>query len=124
LLHAAVEELAEDEPFDLIVSGLPLNNFAVDVVQQIFEKLRRLLTADGILSFFEYVAIRRVKSLVSSATDRARLREITQVFQEQLRGNEVRRDLVLSNVPPAWVHHVRFRAGSRELGAGSKEPEG
>jgi phosphatidylserine decarboxylase len=121
LLHAAVEELPEDEPFDLIVSGLPLNNFEVDVVQQIFTKLRRLLTAGGTLSFFEYVAIRRVKSLVSPATDRDRLRGISQVFQEQLRGNEVGRDLVLANVPPAWVHHVRFTARSREQGVGRHE---
>jgi phospholipid N-methyltransferase len=112
LLHAAVEDLPEDEPFDLIVSGLPLNNFTIDVVQQIFNKLRRLLTAGGILSFFEYVAIRRVKSLVSISSDRARLRGISQVFEEQLRGNEVRRDLVLANVPPAWVHHVRFTAAN------------
>jgi phospholipid N-methyltransferase len=121
LLHAAVEELPEDQPFDLIVSGLPLNNFAVDVVQQIFDKLRRLLTADGTLSFFEYVAIRRVKSLVSPRADRDRLRGISQVFQEQLRGNEVRRDLVLANVPPAWVHHVRFTVRSSEQGVGRHE---
>ena len=65
LLHASVEELPEDEPYDLIISGLPLNNFAVESVEQILAKLRRLLAPGGTLSFFEYVAVRRVKSLVS-----------------------------------------------------------
>jgi phospholipid N-methyltransferase len=119
LMHAAVEELPEDEPFDLIISGLPLNNFAVDSVEQIFAKLRRLLASGGTLSFFEYVAVRRAKSLVSRAADRTRLRGISKAFRDVLNGNEVRRDLVLTNVPPAWVHHVRFTAWSKEQGAGS-----
>jgi phosphatidylethanolamine/phosphatidyl-N-methylethanolamine N-methyltransferase len=53
LVHAAVEDLPDDEPFDLIVSGLPLNNFAVGTVQQILSKLSRLLAPGGTLSFFE-----------------------------------------------------------------------
>jgi phospholipid N-methyltransferase len=120
LLHVAVEEVTEDVPFDLIVSGLPFNNFSVDSVAQIFAKLRRLLAPGGTLSFFEYVAVRRAKSLVSRAADRARLRAITRIFRDQLSGNEIRRDLILANVPPAWVHHVRWPE-NKEQGAGSTE---
>jgi phosphatidylserine decarboxylase len=110
LLHAAVEELPEDKPFDLIISGLPLNNFTAQSVEQILAKLRRLLAPGGTLSFFEYVAVRRAKSLISPAGDRNRLRGISQVFRNVLNGNEFRRDLVVANVPPAWVHHVRFKS--------------
>ncbi len=106
LVHSSVEDLPDDEPFDLIISGLPLNNFAVDSVQQILAKLGHLLAPGGTLSFFEYVAIRRAKSLVSSRTERERLRGIARVLGEFLHA-EVKRDIVLSNVPPAWVHHVR-----------------
>jgi phosphatidylethanolamine/phosphatidyl-N-methylethanolamine N-methyltransferase len=106
LVHAAVEDLPDDEPFDLIVSGLPLNNFAVDSVQQILTKLSRLLAPGGTLSFFEYVAVRRAKSLVCSAADRERLQGIARVLADFLQA-EVQRDLVMANVPPAWVHHVR-----------------
>jgi phospholipid N-methyltransferase len=120
LLHAAVEDLPEEEPFDLIISGLPLNNFAVEVVTQIFGKLRRLLAHDGTLSFFEYVAVRRAKSFVSPPADRTRLHGISRLFRDVLAGNEIRRDLVIANMPPAWVHHVRFKAESTEPGAESK----
>ena len=106
LVHAAVEDLPDDEPFDVIVSGLPLNNFAVDSVQQILSKLSRLLAPGGILSFFEYVAVRRAKSLVCSRADRERLQGIARVLGDFLEA-EIQRDLVWANVPPAWVHHVR-----------------
>ena len=106
-MHAAVEELPEDEPFDLIISGLPLNNFAVDSVEQIFAKLRRLLARGGTLSFFEYVAVRRAKSLGESARRTARdCAASAKCSTTCSHGNEIRRDLVVANVPPAWVHHV------------------
>ena len=106
LVHAAVEDLPDDEPFDLIISGLPLNNFAVESVEQILAKLGRLLAPGGTLSFFEYVAVRRAKSLVCSRADRERLQGIARVLGDFLQA-EVQRDLVMANVPPAWVHHVR-----------------
>jgi len=46
--------------------------------------------------------------LVSSPDDRVRLEGIGRVLGDFLAGMEIRRDLVLANVPPAWVHHVRF----------------
>ena len=39
LIHAGVEDLPEDQPYDLIISGLPLNNFRVELVEQILAKL-------------------------------------------------------------------------------------
>jgi phospholipid N-methyltransferase len=106
IVHAAVEDLPDNEPFDLIISGLPLNNFPVALVDQILTKLNRLLAPGGTLSFFEYVAVRRAKSLICSSSDRERLRGIARVLGDFLKA-EVRRDMVLTNVPPAWVHHVR-----------------
>jgi len=108
LVHAGVEELADEEPFDVIVSGLPLNNFSVELVEQLLAQMRQMLAPQGTLSFFEYVAIRRAKAMVSGRADRARLQGIGRALGELLETAEVRRDCVLTNVPPAWVHHVRF----------------
>jgi phospholipid N-methyltransferase len=115
LVHAPIEDLPNNEPFDLIVSGLPLNNFTVDSVEQILSKLSRLLAPGGTLSFFEYVAVRRAKALVCSSSDRERLRGIARALGGFLKF-EVRRDIVLTNVPPAWVHHVRLGEKAVEAG--------
>jgi phosphatidylethanolamine/phosphatidyl-N-methylethanolamine N-methyltransferase len=123
LIHASVEDLPEDNPYDVIVSGLPLNNFAVETVDSILSKLRRLLAPGGTLSFFEYVAVRKAKSAISNRTERERLRGIGEIFDRMLGTHEVDRDLVLMNVTPAWVHHVQFAARGGEQGAGSKKPD-
>ncbi len=108
LVHSSVEDLPDSEPYDRIISGLPLNNFSIELVDRLLAKMQKLLAPGGVLSFFEYVAIRRAKAMVSSRTDRERLRGIEQLLGNLLRASEIRRDLVLANVPPAWVHHVRL----------------
>jgi phospholipid N-methyltransferase len=111
VLHQPVEQLLDSEPYDLVISGLPLNNFSVESVQKILDAFRKLLRPGGILSFFEYIAIRRVRAVVSKADERVRLRGIGQALDELLHSGEIRRDGVWVNVPPAWVHHVRISSG-------------
>jgi phosphatidylethanolamine/phosphatidyl-N-methylethanolamine N-methyltransferase len=107
LLHCPVQELRGDEPYDLIISGLPLNNFSVADVEEIVGVLTGLLRPGGTLSFFEYMAIRSIRALFSGHKQRIRLRGISQVLGTLLAKHEIRRDWIWWNVPPAWVHHVR-----------------
>lgn len=107
VLHRRVEDLAGGEPYDVIVSGLPLNNFTVAQVEQVLDVLARLLRPGGTLSFFEYLAIRRARALVSGRQERARLRGIGQALDRMLGPHEVGCEWVWPNVPPACVHHVR-----------------
>ena len=108
VLHCPVEQLPPDGTYQVIVSGLPLNNFAVDDVRQILAVMTGLLEPGGTLSFFEYIALRRLKGMFSGRAERARLRGIAQAIGTLLDGREIRRDSIWANVPPAWVHHVRF----------------
>jgi phospholipid N-methyltransferase len=108
IIHGRLEDVPGEKAYDLIISGLPLNNFAVGEVETILSIFERLLKPEGVLSFFEYIAIRRVKAVVTSREGRARLRGIGQALSRTMDGREIRRDWVWPNVPPAWVHHVRF----------------
>jgi len=108
ILHTPLEELPQERRFDLIISGLPLNNFAVAEVEAILDIFARLVAPGGTLSFFEYIAIRRVKAVVSGRAGRARLRGIGAALGRTLHGREIKRDWVWPNLPPAWVHHVRW----------------
>ncbi len=107
VLHQPVEDLLGEGQYDLIISGLPLNNFAVAQVEQILDVLLRLLRPGGTLSFFEYIAIRRARALVSGRQERTRLQGIDQALARVVRPHEVRCDWVWPNVPPACVHHLR-----------------
>lgn len=113
LSHCRVEELPRDTRYDLIVSGLPLNNFDADLVRHILETLEGLLAPGGVLSFFQYVGIRSARAMVSRRAERDRLEGIDRALRTVLEQHEIRRDLVWTNVPPAWVHHIRFGANGQ-----------
>ncbi len=107
VLHCPVEELPHEQTYNVIVSGLPLNNFSAALVEQILATLVGLLSPDGTLSFFEYIAVRPARALVSGRAERARLRGVGEAMRAVLDPHEIRREAVWLNVPPAWVHHVR-----------------
>jgi len=107
IFHAPVQQMPTGQPYDLIISGLPLNNFQVSDVQAILEKMISLLRPGGMLSFFEYIGIRRLRSLVADRADRERLQGIEYLFRNLFRQAEIRRDWIWLNLPPAWVHHLQ-----------------
>jgi phospholipid N-methyltransferase len=112
IVHGRLEDLPGEAQYDLIISGLPLNNFTPELVEQILGGYARLLKPGGTLSFFEYIAVRSVKTWVSLPKERARLRAIGGLLDRTLHGREFHRDWIWPNVPPAWVHHVRLHPSS------------
>jgi phospholipid N-methyltransferase len=118
IIHRPIEELPAEARYDVIISGLPLNNFSVAAVERILNVLAGLLAPGGTLSFFEYIAVRPARALVSGKADRRRLRGIAAALAETLRRGEFRRECVWPNLPPAWVHHLRLN-GQPPCGQGN-----
>jgi phosphatidylethanolamine/phosphatidyl-N-methylethanolamine N-methyltransferase len=106
--HLPIEQFMPHEPFDCMISGLPLNNFPVDVVQSILMHLEGLAGDRATLSFFEYVGVRKAKSVFCSVAERKRLAGIGEALHKAFDRWQFERECVLANVPPAWVHHLRF----------------
>jgi len=108
LIEGSVQELGEQGSFDIVVSGLPLNNFSSEDVRVILEAYSKLLKPSGILSFFQYILIRDAKTMVSFGPERLRLKGVGELIDTVLGEKEFAREWVWPNVPPAWVHHLRF----------------
>jgi phospholipid N-methyltransferase len=106
--HLPVEQFSADRPFDAIVSGLPLNNFPVEAVRTILAHLERLAGPGATLSFFEYVAVRKAKAMVCRREERGRLAGIGAALDEAFEKWRFERRCIVANVPPAWVHHLRY----------------
>jgi phospholipid N-methyltransferase len=109
ILHKAVEELEGEGIYDYIVSGLPLNNFPVAQVREIFQVYNRLLRPGGTLTYYEYVLIRSLKTPFVNRRERRRLFRIGRVVGRYIRNYQVRRQPVFANVPPAVVRHLRLK---------------
>jgi phospholipid N-methyltransferase len=122
IVHGAIEYFEPKEPFDYIVCGLPFNNFAPDLVRHIFQRFRRLVRPEGVVSYFEYLWVRPMKMAVSSVRECRRLSVVGRTLQVMRRRYEFDRDLVLRNFPPAVVHHLRFQPAAVQA-AGQQQPK-
>jgi phospholipid N-methyltransferase len=125
VIHAAVQDLLGDSMYDFIVSGLPLNNFPVALVREIFATYTRLLKPGGMLSYYEYTLVRQIKTPFVNRRERRRLFRVGRVMRGYIRNYQVRRERIFINVPPATVRHLRLKplvvvaaATKRSVGAG------
>jgi phospholipid N-methyltransferase len=103
----SLEQFESETPYDCIVSGLPLNNFSVELVEKIFAAYDRLLAPGGTLSYFEYMYVRPFRCLVSNQSEKTRLRALDRIMKQHLERERFNCSWVFMNLPPAWVQHLR-----------------
>jgi phospholipid N-methyltransferase len=109
VIHSPVQALEGEAVYDQIISGLPLNNFPVALVRDIFRAYSRLLKPGGVLTYFEYVFVRQLKTPFVGRRERRRLYRVGKVVNQYIRSYQVRRKQVLMNVPPAIVRHLHLK---------------
>lgn len=95
------------QPYDHVVSGLPLANFPAELVEQIYAKLMDLLTPGGHFVMFEHIFGRELLTVVGTRDGRQRIRRVVEI-EKSLKPYEVGTHDVIFNVPPARVR-VRRR---------------
>ncbi|MET8183601.1 methyltransferase [Streptomyces sp. NPDC005336] len=86
--------------YDTIVCGLPFANFPPAQIQAVFRQLLAALNPGGRLSFFSYVGGATLQRL-----DR-RQSASRQALRTAIDPHLIRGELILSNLPPAYVHHL------------------
>ncbi len=102
-----VQEFQTTEPYDFVISGLPLNNFPADLVTSIADTYFRLLKPGGVLSYFEYMYVRPIRKIVTRGAERIRISAIDDTLRTHCDRCRIQRDNIWANIPPAWVQHLR-----------------
>jgi phosphatidylethanolamine/phosphatidyl-N-methylethanolamine N-methyltransferase len=113
VLHMPLQNVEGQGCYDFMVSGLPLNNFPMSLVEDIFHSYERLLKREGTLSYFEYVAIRALKMPFVADSERERLGTLTAYLEDKIRHHQVGEEVVYLNMPPAVARHFCFGSERR-----------
>jgi phospholipid N-methyltransferase len=114
IIASAVQALEGESIYDYIISGLPLNNFSVALVREIFAAYHRLLKPGGMLSYFEYVLLRQLRTPFVNRRERRRLFRVGRVLRGYIHDYQVRLERIFINVPPATVRHLRLKPALAE----------
>jgi phosphatidylethanolamine/phosphatidyl-N-methylethanolamine N-methyltransferase len=102
-----LQDFTTDGQYDVIISGLPFNNFPAELVESLVDRCLSLLKPGGTFSLFEYMFIRPLRVSVTRGPEKERLAAIERIMQARFKAQRIRRDWVFVNVPPAWVQHLQ-----------------
>jgi phospholipid N-methyltransferase len=115
-----LQQFSPEGRYDVIVSGLPFNNFPASLVEELVDTCLGLLAPGGTLSFFEYMYVRPIRRMVSRSPDKTRLAEIEHILQSRFARHRFQTDWVFVNVPPAWVQHLAVESAAGTPGEASR----
>lgn len=102
-----VQELPENEKYDVIVCAIPFLNLDLATVEEIFTKLRRISRPDTIMTFYEYIGLRSLSMVVSPPKRRDRIKQIDGFFERVFQHHLARRYKVYLNLLPINVYMLK-----------------
>ncbi|MBD3272864.1 methyltransferase [Candidatus Dependentiae bacterium] len=93
--------------YDFIVSGLPFNAFDSDFVKSILNKYKKLIKPGGIISYFEYIALAKIKLFFLKGDEKQQFSKTITTTTQFRNKFEFDNEKVFANMPPARVYHLR-----------------
>jgi phospholipid N-methyltransferase len=95
-----------EEEYDVIVSALPFNNFSEQFVKDVLYKYEEMIASGGHISYVELAMPKRMRSMFAGDHngEYARKKKFIADFKDAHFDEEI---LVLKNVPPLYVYHLK-----------------
>ncbi len=109
--HVSIFEFNPSYQYDVVVTGLPLNNFSSESVGKVFEKYEELTRPRGSFCYFEYLflpslsqAFKRAFASLEELQNFEQVLEIKRQIQKQF---PVEEEIVYWNLTPAKAIHCQ-----------------
>lgn len=97
--------------FDSIVSTVPFNNMESVTIKNIFEKYKFLISPGGMCSYIEYMYLGSIKEWFLFGDTKMKRRKSLAIVDEYCKRYEIKRDSILLNIPPAFIHFLKLNDG-------------
>jgi phosphatidylethanolamine/phosphatidyl-N-methylethanolamine N-methyltransferase len=107
-----VQDVPETYHFDVIISALPFLNFELALVQEIFEKYRRLSSPDTVITYYEYMGLRSLSKRVSPKERKERFLALDVYLNELFQRTRIGQERVWANVLPINVYTLKLRTAA------------
>jgi phosphatidylethanolamine/phosphatidyl-N-methylethanolamine N-methyltransferase len=86
--------------FDVVIAGVPFNNFPPEIILAFINKIKSILKSGGIFAYFEYLGARKIKEFFGDKETSFYLKEIYPFLIDEKK--------VLKNLPPAKINILSF----------------
>ena len=109
IFQQSILDYTADQPYDYVVSGLPLNAFEPEAAEKIFSNVETLTKQGGRVSYFDYNCLMGVwKVFQRNKSTLATVNAVTKMKDRFFDQCGLRKAVVVRNIPPARVVHHRL----------------
>lgn len=99
-----MQQLPENQKFDLIVCAIPFLNFELPLVKELFAKIAALSHEKTVMTYYEYIGLRNMGKQFSLNTRRKRMRELDDFIKQVQDSHLNLKNKVWLNVLPIKVY--------------------
>jgi phospholipid N-methyltransferase len=103
----AAQDLPSDKVYDIIVCALPFVNFDLPTVRAIFNKLREISSPETLMTYYEYMGVRKFNETVGAPERRDRVAQVHEYLSDSGYISYLGRERVWLNVLPVNVYTVK-----------------
>ncbi len=103
-----VQDLSAETQYDLIVCALPFLNFPIALLEEIFEKLINLSHNNTLMSFYQYMGLKRIRDLFSGLAKKQASIAATQYIERQVCARQTNKSEVWFNILPICVYTLNM----------------
>ncbi|HMO02781.1 MAG TPA: methyltransferase domain-containing protein [Oligoflexia bacterium] len=103
-----MQNLPEDQKFDIVICALPFLNFDLDTVTEIFAKLKKLANPKGIMTYYQYIGLKKFGKIMRSSVGRQQLRDVSKYFEDVVHKANLGCTQVWFNLLPINVYTLRL----------------
>jgi len=103
-----VQEMSNGDKFDLIICAIPFLNLDVNTVEGIFDKLVEVSNEQTVMTYFEYIGIRRISKVVSPPQRKRRIEQLDLYFKTVYLRHNMKRHIVWLNVLPINIYKLQL----------------
>lgn len=103
-----VQEMPSKSKFDLIICAIPFLNLDVNTVEEIFDKLVEVSDEQTVMTYFEYVGLRRISKVVSPPQRKRRIEQLDSYFKTVFVRHNMKHHIVWLNVLPINIYKLQL----------------
>ena len=86
---------------------MPFNSFNASFVKNIFKLYFKVLKPEGVLSFFEYAYIPKLRKTFSFGKEYKSYRKLRSIIETNLNKYKFDGEFILVNIPPANIYYLK-----------------
>jgi len=104
------ENFEPEEPYDFIISTLPINSFGQPCLNNTIESFKRSIEPGGVLSFVSIAGMPQLKRHFIRGKSKRESHACINTLQEFRNKYQIDSSTVLTNIPPLRVYHLQIQA--------------